>query len=794
METKTQEDELYVCPKTGKVFEKKKTNIKVKWPWIMPIIGFFALVWFLIRVIPKPKRITYPCQQIAAPLAWNFIGGFVGFLGLSALYIKAKKLVKSKMFLTVISIVIVSAMALIINLSFSHLFSFAESQVVSKNTPNSPIGVARGVYPGRVVWAYDSGATSWDGVNGCYWEESNTNQEIVNKMVSNSLNKLVGKDTEKNSWKSIFKYFNSTHGNGETEYIAGEKIAIKVNLNQTSNQNLQANASITSPQVLFALLNELVTQAGVDPTSITVFDASRSIPDLIYNKCSSGVLKGINFEGFTGYNGRGVSQRDTSTTIHWSYDVKGNLTYLPKCVTQAKYFINLATLKGHNLAGVTLCAKNNFGTIMTDLNGQPTNNPPQGSNIHGYVTARDYYLNKDWDWSKRPLGSYNALVDLMGHKDLGEKTLLYIIDSLYPAKNQSQGIDKNSKWQMSPFNNDWASSIFFSLDGVAIDSVGYDFLNSEPTIKSQSDVLVSGNTADNYLIEAALADNPPSKTFYDSEGDGVKLKSLGVHENWNNSIDKKYSRNLGSNNGIELLSVDSSLPKPTQPSQAIKPQPTQTPKESVSSHIKGMWLMDEISCPEYNKRTEKALKTGTPKLVAGKFGKAIEFSPGYKSWYTTGDKTGSLSLKQFTISCWMKVKEFKWADIIEKCDQSKNEDTNYALFTGPGGKVYIGFKSPDMTWNCIECKGTVEPNKWQHISATYDGRELKLYINGILNSTLLVKKDPITNSDFLSFGSDAKKTYYNGVLDEVALFDTALGLKDIKEIMKNGLIKALKIK
>lgn len=58
---------------------------------------------------------------------------------------------------------------------------------------------------------------------------------------------------------------------------------------------------------------------------------------------------------------------------------------------------------------------------------------------------------------------------------------------------------------------------------------------------------------DAYLIEAALADNPPSKTFYDPEHDGTGLNSLGVMEHWNNSNEKKYSRNLKSGNGIELI-------------------------------------------------------------------------------------------------------------------------------------------------------------------------------------------------------------------------------------------------
>lgn len=101
------------------------------------------------------------------------------------------------------------------------------------------------------------------------------------------------------------------------------------------------------------------------------------------------------------------------------------------------------------------------------------------------------------------------------------------------------------------FGDDWFSSILVSQDPVAIDSVALDFLRNEPRCTE-----VTGNP-DNYLHEAALADNPPSGTFYDPEKDGKRLASLGVHEHWNNPTDRQYSRNLNpaTGRGIELVQV-----------------------------------------------------------------------------------------------------------------------------------------------------------------------------------------------------------------------------------------------
>src|ERR1022692_2806385 len=41
--------------------------------WLTILAGLASLVWFLVRVIPKPSRAFYPCQRAAAPLASGFV-------------------------------------------------------------------------------------------------------------------------------------------------------------------------------------------------------------------------------------------------------------------------------------------------------------------------------------------------------------------------------------------------------------------------------------------------------------------------------------------------------------------------------------------------------------------------------------------------------------------------------------------------------------------------------------------------------------------------------------------------
>ena len=54
-------------------------------------VGFISFVWFLIRVIPKPSRATYPCQRAAFPFATAFIIWLTGTLASIFTFKEAKK-------------------------------------------------------------------------------------------------------------------------------------------------------------------------------------------------------------------------------------------------------------------------------------------------------------------------------------------------------------------------------------------------------------------------------------------------------------------------------------------------------------------------------------------------------------------------------------------------------------------------------------------------------------------------------------------------------------------------------
>ena len=517
------------CPKTGRLIGRERKRFWLL--WLLPVAGLFSLIWFLIRVIPKPSRATYPCQRLAAPFAAGFVIWITGLIGSVVAYRKAKLFMRQSRYVVALTCFVVGIMALWVSLSLT-TEAPATAAFVPSEPANSPMGVARGIHPGRVVWVRDPGATSWDGSTGRWWDDDNTDQDAVDVMVSKTIRNLTGQASDAESWDAIFKHFNDVRGLGEVGYQQGEKVAIKINMNQenSSGGNWSSSVGNPSPHAILSVLKQLIELAGVPGSAITVYDASRYIGNPIYDKIRgypNPEFLNIRFvvKNNLARNGRLGAIYDPFNPLQ----TKSGAAYLPQSVTSAKYLINMALLRPHSLFGVTLCAKNHFGSTYFPSGGGWTPAP-----MHNYGQRSN------------PMASYNCLVNLNGHQHLSGKTLLYMIDGLYPARNQSSEV---LKW--ASFGDDWFSGMLASQDPVAIDSVGLDFLRQEDALNSQI-TDVTGNP-DNYLHEAALADNPPSGTVYDPEGDGTRLASLGVHEHWNNPFDRQYSRNLGTGNGIELV-------------------------------------------------------------------------------------------------------------------------------------------------------------------------------------------------------------------------------------------------
>ncbi len=567
-----------VCPKTGRI--RKITLPHGLYKLLFPVIGLAALLWIIFRVAPKPTRAAYPCVKAATPIASGFLFWLLGLAASVKAFTKMKYSYRSSSYLKASVFLVLGVVFGLFALSQDAMESLAGSRdnSVYKQAdlePNQPMGQAVGIFPGRVVWVHNPDATNENcdpmEEGNSYFEPKNNNQDVIDQMISQAIQSLTGKASDSEAWDAIFKFHNNTRGKGEVGYQAGEKVFLKMNATSAWSGNYNDNdlskvyesrwggvnryygLSETSPAFILSVLRQLVNNANVAQEDIYIGDPMKFIYKHIYEYLHA-EFPNVHYLDHTGHTnlGRELAVKGTTPVIKYSdrgtvLVSNGNPVYddkLYKIYEEMEYMLNLPQMKGHVRGGVTMFAKNHFGSHTRD----GANHLHNGLMLPGEtgLVARPGY------------GLYRTQVDLMGHEILGKKNLVYLMDALWSTDHE---LNPPTKFQSEPFNNDWTSSIFASFDPVGIESVGYDFIRTEFTkerypssYENVVDVIQMEGVCD-YLEQAADSANWPEGIQYDPEEDGTILASLGAHEHWNNPIDKEYSRNLGTGNGIELIKL-----------------------------------------------------------------------------------------------------------------------------------------------------------------------------------------------------------------------------------------------
>ena len=192
---------------------------------LLPVIpGTFALAWFLLRVIPKPQRASYPCMKVAYPLMSGLVIWLLGITGISASLKLFFKTIKSKKYLLASgSILLLALFSISYLLRQSDPLVAAEGPKVPVHIPNAPMGIPQGIIPGRVVWSWDPDATNENCTNDIskndgYFLAKNNNQEVIDKMLAGTVLAIADRKEQKEAWDAIFRYFNKQKGKGDIGY------------------------------------------------------------------------------------------------------------------------------------------------------------------------------------------------------------------------------------------------------------------------------------------------------------------------------------------------------------------------------------------------------------------------------------------------------------------------------------------------------------------------------------------------------------------------------------------------
>ena len=89
----------------------------------------------------------------------------------------------------------------------------------------------------------------------------------------------------------------------------------------------------------------------------------------------------------------------------------------------------------------------------------------------------------------------------------------------------------------------------------------------------------------------------------------------------------------------------------------------------------------------------------------------------------------------------------------------------------------------------VTSKTVVPIEKWVHVAGTYDGSELKIYINGKLDGSMEWTKGIYQGDAKVQIGKYEGADFFQfwGIIDEVMLWDRALSEQEINQVMTSGL-------
>ncbi|MDE0018789.1 MAG: LamG domain-containing protein [Candidatus Poribacteria bacterium] len=182
---------------------------------------------------------------------------------------------------------------------------------------------------------------------------------------------------------------------------------------------------------------------------------------------------------------------------------------------------------------------------------------------------------------------------------------------------------------------------------------------------------------------------------------------------------------------------------------------------------------------------------GDLQIVPGKFREAVQLGggAGARIQITDDIKKAELPTEEMTVELWVWDEQFiEWGGYMVAVQDNGAFEKGWLL--GTRWKAFsFALSSEDaddgdglLTY--LNSGNSYDVNEWHHVVGTYDGKEMKIYVDGKLEGTSGVQSGPINYPDrvFFSMGAykdDNEDFVLKGMLDEVRLYDRALSEKEV---------------
>jgi len=205
-----------------------------------------------------------------------------------------------------------------------------------------------------------------------------------------------------------------------------------------------------------------------------------------------------------------------------------------------------------------------------------------------------------------------------------------------------------------------------------------------------------------------------------------------------------------------------------------------------SRGLVGWWRFDKldgkVALDESGNEYDGMLR-GTPQRQPGKIGAALRYNG--EDNYVDIDKSPAFDIVDaITVTAWIQA-DPRQRSAFNRTIIGKARCWEVTLHRGTNvlGFACHGLDVPSLypeIW--LKGKKMLEDSCWHHIAAVYDGDTMLLYVDGSLDTSVPASGRMNTTNDQVQIGSAEGSAGFNGLIDDVRIYNRALSSKDIAQL------------
>ncbi len=216
---------------------------------------------------------------------------------------------------------------------------------------------------------------------------------------------------------------------------------------------------------------------------------------------------------------------------------------------------------------------------------------------------------------------------------------------------------------------------------------------------------------------------------------------------------------------------------PDEPEPEPEPEPEE-PAEPVDPGTEGLiayYALDgDVSDGSGNGLDGTVV--GNPTFVEGTIGMAIDLNG--DDYVDCGSDAMFDLTDQITVSTWVNIRSIasEWAAVVAKGEYAWRISSS-----GGGTNYHFGINYWQTSNPSVDGDTEVGTGEWHHVCGTYDGAEIRLYLDGAVDSSISNETGIGTNTANLLIGENPESTgrLWDGMIDEIMIYDRALSAGEV---------------